>query len=139
MEKYLNESPIKEPCTPFWLKMSKFPTKQEWEESPKLKDEILKWKDVPQEIIYCIDYIKYIQTEHNWDTYILHYSDEQGAQYKAFCPGDMLKQIRQKRKPTHQVYFVAYGVNKINGKNIPNFDIHLQIITDEFDIFEKQE
>ena len=119
--------------------MDKFLTPEEWESSDRIQDsdKIVKWEDIKQRVIYCIDYLEGIETKNSWETFILHFSDVAGVQQKTFCPGKLLKTIRKMREPDHRPYFVAYGVDRNNGGKFPNFEITFKRTNNKFDIFEK--
>ena len=117
--------------------MERFLTKELWDEAPKVTDEIIRWEDIPQQIIFCINYIEKLPTSNTWETYIIHYSDRAGVQSKVFCPTPLLKTIRKRRAPKQRPYFVAYGVDKNNGKKFANYELRFQETQTEFDIFEE--
>ena len=118
--------------------MAAFITQDAWNAGTAVKDETIHWEDLPQGVIFCIEFLERIPTKNQWETFVMHYSDIAGVQYKAFCPKRLLQLVRKHRKPSQRPFFVGRGVDKNNGFKYPNFELKFQQTAHDFDIFEEQ-
>ena len=65
------------------IKMSSFPTPDQFERNKVQLDQILKWPDVPTEVIYRIEKVEWIRTKVG-DAMVVSLVNKNGEKHKAF-------------------------------------------------------
>ncbi len=117
-----------------------FLTESEWEKSDHFDgtDPILKWKDVPQKIIFCLLSIEQkINPGLKFESFILHFSDIKDKSFKVYAPSHFIGQIRRNRTMTLRPYFVSHGLVDRGGNAIASFEISYKDTNKNFPIFEE--
>ena len=117
-----------------------FLTQAEWENSDHYDgtDPILKWRDVPQKIIFCLLSIEQkINPGLKFESYILHFSDIKDTSFKVYAPSHFIAQIRRNRSMALRPYFVSHGMVDRGGNAIASFEISYKVTSKNFPIFEE--
>ena len=114
-----------------------FFTKDEWNSFEKYngQNEILRWAEVPQKIIFFLTSIQEVENS-KYNSYTLIFKDDKGVSYQAFAPSHFISEIRKNRKNFHRPYFVSHGLIDRGDNKIANFEIHYKIENKTFSIFD---
>ena len=117
-------------------KFKDFITKAEWNsfEAFDGTEGILNWKDIPQDIIYYLMIEQ--KKDSKYQSYVLHFSDNDGITYSAYAPSHFIKEIRKQRETNARPYFCSYGTVQHRDKQIAKFEIKFKTENNYWDIFQ---
>ena len=120
-----------------FTKITDFMSEHEWSEAEAFNglERTLKWGEIEENKRFCLNYIEQLENS-KYDTYILHYTDQDGNVFKAYSPSHFIKEIRKRREPNMRPYFVSYGSRETgSGRHMANFEIRYRIVNKSWDIF----
>ena len=122
------------------VQMAGFLTESEWLSNERYDgtDPIMKWRDVPQKIIFCVVSIEQkINPGLKFESYIIHFTDIKDKSYKVYAPSHFISQIRRNRSMALRSYFVSHGMADRGGNLIASFEISYKATNKNFLIFEE--
>ena len=104
--------------------MERFLDQSEWNESIKTdgRELIQKWADVPQKQVFRVVLLEQ-KVNHNFESYVLHYSDKNENLYKVFAPSHFIEDIKRHRSMSTRPYFVSHGMRQVGTRNVAQFVI----------------
>ena len=70
-----------------------FPTPEQFEQNKVQLDQILKWREVPTEVIYRIEKVEWIKTKKGGRVMVVSLVDQYGEQLKAFATSCLMKDL----------------------------------------------
>ena len=73
--------------------MSSFPTPEQFERDKVQVDQILKWQEVPTEVIYHIERVEWIRTQVG-KTMVVSLANQDGEQLRAFATSCLMKDLK---------------------------------------------
>ena len=114
-----------------------FITKDQWDSYEKYDgtDQILKWIEVPQNIIFCIDMIE-DKKDLKFQSHIIHFCDKDNNTYRVFAPSHFIKEIRRRRAINARPYFCSYGLIEYANRKIAKFEISFKEENKNWSIFQ---
>ena len=96
---------------------------------------LLKWLEVPTGIIFHLNSIEK-KEKYKFETYILHFTDDEGLAYQAYAPSHFIKQIRKNRTKNQRPYFVSHGVVSRGETRMASFEICYKTENKVFPLFD---
>ena len=71
----------------------KFPTAEQFEQNKVQLDQILKWREVPTEVIYQIENFEWIKTKKGGGAMVVSLVNQDGERLKAFATNCLIKDL----------------------------------------------
>ena len=75
-----------------------FPTKEQFEQNKIQLGKIIKWREVPTEVIYYLKKVEHIKTKEEEKATILILIDKDGKQLKAFATPNLINDLKDYKK-----------------------------------------
>ena len=101
-----------------------FFNKDEWDNSEGCST-ILKWREIPQEIIFFLTSIEEIKNS-KYNSRLLNFLDYEGTSYRAYAPSHFVNEIWKNRKSFYRPYFISRGYIERKGYRMADFEIHYE-------------
>ena len=118
--------------------MANFITEDEWNNYERFNglEPTLKWRQIEQMKKFCLLSIQELQLPgKSYDTFILHFVDEEEKKYQCYAPSHFIKEIRRRRLPNYRPFFISHGTQERGGKTIAQFEICYKSEDKEWDLF----
>ena len=119
--------------------MEAFMTEAEWKKGVKYDgtDPILKWSQIEQKRRFCVQSIEQkVNTGLKFDSFIIHFTDDDNETHKCYAPSHFISQIRRNRQRNMRPYFVSHGMLERGPHTVAQFEITYKQLNKEWALFE---